>query len=267
MRNLFLMLVSSFCLLGCLEFDLLVKVNRDGSGTIEQTVLMNKALINQMQDFSDSFGDKNKKKFSLIDKKTLIKDATKMGEGVYFQYVKSISEKEREGYKAHYSFKDINTLKLNQNPSDKIPLPSDGESKSPNESFTFSFQRADQPTLTIRQPDITFSPDSTSDNLEEPPAAADDTSGIDMMMEMFKGLRVSIAVEVKGTILKTNAAYADANRVTLMEMDFERIIHDREKFAVISKQKPKTMEEAKQLLKDIPGIKFEMAKETMIQFR
>jgi hypothetical protein len=265
MRNLFLLLVSSLCLLGCLEFDLLVKVNRDGSGTIEQTVLMNKELIKQMQDLTQSFGDK--KGFSLIDKKTLIKDAAKMGNGVYFQYVKSISEKEREGYRAYYSFKDINALKLNQNPSDKIPLSNDGESKSPNEPFTFTFQSGNRPTLTIRQPDISFSPDSTSDNFKEPPAAADDTSGLDMMMEMFKGLRVSIALEVKGTILKTNAAYADANRVTLIEMDFEQLIRDRDKFTLISKQKPKTLEEAKQLLKDIPGVKFEMAKETTIQFQ
>jgi hypothetical protein len=267
MRNLFLLLVSSFCLLGCFEFDILVKVNRDGSGTVEQTVLMNKALIQQMRELTQSFGGANKKGFNLIDKKKLIKDATAMGKGVYFQYVKPVSEKDREGYIAYYLFKDINELKINQNPSDKAPLPGEGESKSPNEPFTFSFQSGKQPTLTIRQPDMTFTPDSTSNKPEESPAAANDTSGLEMMIEMMKGLRVSIALEVKGTILKTDGMYVDGNRVTLMEMDFEQLIRDREKFCAISKHKPQTMEEAKQLLKDIPGIKFEMAKETTIQFQ
>jgi len=267
MRNLFLLLVSSLCLIGCFEFDILVKVNRDGSGTVEQTVLMNKATVRQMQEFAENFDSKNKKGFSLIDKRKLIKDAASMGKGVYFMYAKPISEEDREGYIAYYSFKDINALKINQNPSEKAPLPSNGESKSPDELFTFSFHRGNQPVLTIRQPEVTFSPDSTPDDLEELPSADDDSSGMEMMMEMMKGLRVSIAAEVKGTILKTNATYVDANRVTLMEMDFEQLIRNRDKLYAISKQKPKTMEEAKQIFKDIPGIKFETAKEITIQFK
>ncbi len=264
MKNMFLLLVSSLCLIGCFEFDILVKVNRDGSGTVEQTVLMSKAAFQQMKEFTQSFEGKNKKGFSLIDKKKLIKDAAAMGKGVYFMYAKPVSEMDREGYIAYYSFKDINALKINQNPSEKAPLPSDVES---NEPFTFSFQRGNQPTLTIRQPEVTFTPDSTPDDSEESPAADDDSSHMEMMMEMMKGLRVSIAAEVKGTILKTNATHVNANRVTLMEMDFEQLFHNREKFTAISKLKPQTMEEIKQVLKDIPGIKFEMARETTIQFQ
>ncbi len=267
MKHVFIAAVLSLCLLGCFEIDILVKVNRDGSGTVEQTVLMSKATVQQMREFTQSFGEKNKKEFSLIDKKTLIKDAAAMGKGVHFMYVKPVTEKEREGYIAFYSFKDINELKINQNPSDKAPMPGEEVSKPPSEPLSFSFQNGKQPTLTIRQPEKTFTPDSISDNAEMSQPAADDSSGMEMMTEMMKGLRVSIALEVKGTILKTNATYVDANRVTLMEMDFEQLIRDREKFKAISLHKPQTMEEAKRLLKDIPGIKLETAAETTIQFQ
>ncbi|MBN1397716.1 MAG: hypothetical protein JXA06_06775 [Bacteroidetes bacterium] len=267
MKNIFILLLTSLFLAGCFEVGVLVKVNRDGSGTVEQTILMNKALVQQMEELSESFGENNNKKFSLIDKKKLIKDAAEMGEGVYFMYTKPVSDKDREGYIAYYSFKDINKLKINQNPSDKAPLPSDGESKAPKEPVTFSFKTGKEPVLIIRQPDASFTPDSEFVDADEPQEAADDTSGMEMMMEMMKGLRVSIAAEVNGKILKTNAAFVDNNRITLMEMDFEKLIRDREKFKEISKQKPKSMEEAKKLFKDIPGIKFETEKEISIQFR
>jgi hypothetical protein len=266
MRYLCIAIVLSLSFWGCFEFDILIKVNRDGSGTIEQTVLMNKAAVQQMQELAQSFGETKKNKFSLIDKKKLIKDAAKMGAGVYFLSVKPISEKEREGYIAYYSFNDINTLKINQNPSEKVPLPGDGESKAPEEPFTFSFQKGKLSTLSLRQPEKTFTPDSTSDTPQESSAAAEDTSGFEMMAEMMKGFRMSLALQINGTILKTNATYVDANRITLMEMDFEQLIRDRNKFYAISKQKPKTIEEAKQALKDIPGIKFDMADEITIQF-
>jgi hypothetical protein len=253
--------------LGCFEFDILVKVNRDGSGTIEQTVLMNKVVSQQMQELTQSFGGTKTKGFNLIDKKILIKNATTMGKGVYYRYVEPISEKDREGYIAYYSFNDINLLKINQNPSDEVPLPGDGGPKPPQEPFTFSFQSGEPSTLTIRLPYMDLKPDSTSDNSQESSAAADDSSGLEMIMEMMKGFRMSLALQVNGTILKTNGSYVDDNRVTLIEIDFEQLIRDREKFCAISKHKPQTMEEAKQALKDIPGIKFEMAKETTIQFQ
>lgn len=267
MKKIFITIVLSLSFWGCFEFGILVKVNSDGSGTVEQTVIMNKEIVQQMQEFTQSFDETNKKKFSLIDKKKLIKDAATMGEGVYYLYVKQISEKEREGYIAYYSFQDINKLKINQNPSEKVSLPGEGESKAPDEPFTFSFQRGKLKTLIVKQPEITFTPDSASDTSQESPAAADDTSGLEMMMEMMKGFRVSIEVQVNGSIQKTNATYVNNNRVTLMEMDFEQLVRDREKFNTFSKQKPQTMEEAKQVLKDIPGIKLEMAKETTIQFQ
>ena len=45
-----------------------------------------------------------------------------------------------------------------------------------------------------------------------------------MMQQMFKDMKISLAVEVAGRIVETNAEYRDGSRVTLMEMDFNKVL-------------------------------------------
>jgi hypothetical protein len=270
MRNLVFIAAASLCLAGCLEFDILVKVNRDGSGTVEQTVLMSKAIINEMEEMAKSFGsdeEKGKNSFNLIDKKKLVEEAKTMGKGVRFIQAKPITTKEQKGYVAYFSFKDINTLLIDQDPSGKTPILQESDAQSVKQPTKFLFTKGDPSTLIIHTSEKTFEPDTSSKDSTGSETAADDTSGIEMMMEMMKGFRISLAVQVNGTITETNATHVDGSKVTLMDVNFEKIMRDREKFKEISLRKPKTAEEVKHLLKDVPWMKLEIENEISIQFK
>jgi len=270
MKNAFIAMFLSLSFLGCLEFDILVKVNPDGSGTVEQTVLMNKTLIHEMKEMTQSFGGQDGTKgngFNLIDKKKLSEEAQAMGKGVRFSHVSEISNADQEGYTAYYTFDDIAALSINQSPTGKTPISQKSDESTQKEPLIFTFTKGIPATLIIHQTEHAIKPDINKEETEESQPEMNDTSDIEMLMSMIKGFRLSMVLQVNGTILKTNATNVDANRVTLMEIDFQQLIRDRHKFLAISKHKPQTIEEAKQVLKDIPGIKFEMAKETTIQFQ
>lgn len=270
MRNLILMIIISLCLAGCLEFDILVKVNPDGSGTIEQTVLMNKEIMDQMQLLAKTFdanGKEIKKDFNIIDKKELIKDAKSMGEGVSFIKAKSLSTKDQVGYIAYYSFKDINKVKINETPSGKTPLDSKEEQQPPDEPMKFSFERGTPAKLVIHQPEKSFAPDSTSGESKDSASAGSDAPSFETMAEMMKGFRISIVIECNGDITETNATYVSGSKVTLMEVDFEQLMRNKDKFEEISKHNPASVLEMKKILEKISGVKMELSNEITVQFK
>lgn len=52
-----------------------------------------------------------------------------------------------------------------------------------------------------------------------------------------------------------------------MEMDFNKVLANPEKFKALAKANPQTMQEAKTLLKEIDGVKVETAPEVKIKFQ
>jgi len=76
-----------------------------------------------------------------------------------------------------------------------------------------------------------------------------------------------MAVEVAGAIKETNAEYQSGSRVTLMEMDFNKLLANPEKFKQLAKENPKTIQEGKALMKGIDGVKIETAPEVKIKFQ
>ena len=90
---------------------------------------------------------------------------------------------------------------------------------------------------------------------------------MDMMRQLYQDMHLRIAVEVDGRITETNASYVDGSTVTLMDVDFGKILQDEEKFKELLQANPRTIEEMKELVKDNPGIKVEIEDSIRIDFR
>ncbi len=45
-----------------------------------------------------------------------------------------------------------------------------------------------------------------------------------MMKMMMRGLYVDVALNVDGRVIKTNAPYVEGSRVTLMQIDFDKLL-------------------------------------------
>lgn len=282
-----LFIVIMLSLAGCLQVDTLVKVKPDGSGTIEETFLMSKEIVDLMEGMAEqmmgSFEKENgpskqtpntpkEGRFDIFDEAKLKKEATKRGEGVTYVKGQKITTDKFEGYKTIYAFTDINKLKLNQNPSESVPsAPSaqNGGSEKKKELVTFHLSKGQPSTLTVRLP--------ADDGIGEPkkaekttPAKMDNQqseAAMEQMKKMFEGMKISMAIEIQGSIVHTNATHKEGSKITMMELDFDKLLQMPEKMNIFSQSQPQSLEAAKKLMKDLPGIKVELSKEVTITFK
>ncbi len=87
------------------------------------------------------------------------------------------------------------------------------------------------------------------------------------MKELFKDMGVKVSLEIEGTIIKTNATYRDKTELTLVELHFGKILENKEVFDKVSAAEPKTIEEMKELVKDLQGLKIEMNNPVVVEFK
>jgi hypothetical protein len=284
MRNIAktpLILLTLAGLMGCFQVDMLIKVNPDGSGTIEETILMRKDVIEQMKSMAQSFAPEGEappeEEFSLLDEDELRAEAANFGKDVSFVRAEPLVTADYEGYKAVFAFKNINDLKVDQNPGGNLPggEEEEGEKQKP-ELITFKLkEKGKTSVLTITMPEekdkdkgkVEDSGDKPSDK-EAPPSAGEDELAMTMMKEMMRGMRMSISVQVNGKIKKTNATFREGkNRITLMDMDFDKLLASEEKFREFAMADPDQVSGAKEVMKDIPGIKVETEKVVTVKFK
>lgn len=268
-RLIFAALVAMFGLTGCLQMEQVVKLKPDGSGTVEETVVLSKAALATMEQMISGIGagtaDKKKDGATtvpdLYDEAKLKAAAAKMGEGVTFVSAKRIDNEQGKGFTAIYAFSDINKLRLDQNPGEALPDTGSPKPAAKKEPVTFHFEKGSPSQLTLKMPAPEFKPQpkNQAEGMEE--------MAMQMMKQMFKDMHIALAVEVDGTISETNAAYRDGSRVTLMDMDFNKVIADPEKFKALAKANPQSLQEAKTLIKGLDGVKIETAPEVTIKFQ
>ena len=273
-RPLLLALCASLSFSGCFQIDKNVQVKPDGSGTIVETVTMGTAMIAQMKAMAGGFGEPpaagaKAKGFELLDEAKLKEEAAKMGEGVTFVSAKKITAPDREGYTATYAFKDIAKVKLSTNPPDiggsgNLKMTGKGDT----EPVTFAFTKGKTAELTVTTPAMKpAAPKSKEETAADAQQEAMSEAMLPMMQQMFKDMRMSMSVEVAGKITATNAAHKEGARVTMLEVDFNKILADPAKMKAMAKIKDPNSAEAKAFLKTIPGMKVETANPVKISFQ
>ena len=221
-----LVLFSAIVFSGCLQVETTVNLNKDGSGTIEEIFLMKNEVINMMKDFAMAFDSTQTEEFNIFNETELKEKAANYGEGVKYLSGEKIQMDNYEGFKAVYSFADINKLKINPSPEDKM----EHEDTAEFEDTTFT-EEAEQ-----------------------------------KMIEMFDGMKMSLNLNFMDDIDETDASFVDGSKVTLMEIDFSEIIKNKEVFKKFQGAKPETMEEFKEVVGDIEGIKIEFKEQVTIKF-
>lgn len=261
LKSTLLFLFTAIFITGCIEYNVKVKVNPDGSGSVRETVIMGKGLIDMLNAFAE--WDEDSEKFELYDEEELREQAFQFGEGVEFVEGKEIKDKGREGYTAIYRFADITKLRIEDNPDKKMSsdlLMEDTEEEQP---ITFNFKKGDYSTLTINLADE-FEPEDFNFDLDDEDAEIEDEEAF---KNMLKDLRISIRIDINGDIIQTNASYVDDTEITLMEFDMGEILDDPKQFEYLKNKKPQTKEEAKELLEEIPGLKVEFETKVNIKFK
>jgi hypothetical protein len=283
MKKFLLILIAvtvSGLFMGCLQSEVEVTINKDGSGTIEQTFLLNGELTALMnfsamapEEESDKVESDSNKGVSLYDEDELKAMAAALGRGVRYVSSEPVTTDWGEGFKVKFSFSDIEDVRINQNPGELVPSDmmnmgmqdGPGEEGEVTEYITFDFKKGAASELTIHLPDA-YEEDGTA-GTETGGQEGVDPSEAMMMKEFFRGMRIAMVMHFNGTITKTNAAYRKGSTITLLNLDFSSIIEDDQAFMKLMSSNPETVEEMKQLFEDTPGIEGEYQDTITVSFR
>ena len=266
-------LVATIGLTACLNSTTLVKVKPDGSGTVEQTTLVNMAAVKGMM--GGASGDKNAPQGPMMNRADLERMAESMGKGVRLVSAEPAKgEMGFEGTKAIFAFDDINELQVSQGPPNMSGSTSGrARSSQPTQDDPVRFKltrSGGTSTLTINYIDKPGGDQAPAPN----PAGGGDMPDLtnpmimNMMKTMLAGMRINIGLEVLGSIVKTNAEYVSGSQVTLLDLDVAALLADEAKLkALQSKLGPgASISQVKPYLKDIKGIKVD-GPSINVQFR
>jgi hypothetical protein len=174
------------------------------------------------------------------------------------------------GYKAVYAFKDINKLKINQNPGKKTDIPGSKDSlPTKEENILFHLTKGPVSSLTVTMPRGKDKEDkeATASKKDKTDQEQPDPKALEQMRRVLEDMGIRIAIEIEGTILKTNATYRKKSTLTLVEMHFGKLLENKDLFEKVVASQPKTVEEAKELVKGIEGLKIEMANPVVVEFK
>ena len=288
------MCIALFTLTSCIQVDTAVRVKQDGSGIIEETFLMKKDFLQQMKKMVEGMaqsmnetpyekdggaktqkgaGSENKAQgFDLFDEAKLRSRAKDMGEGVTYLKGSRVVTDDYEGYRAIYAFTDIHTVRINQNAGEQIPsaLPQSGPAAvKAKEYITFIFTKGKPSELLIKMPEqkINKTPENTSGTVKSSPKNAKEQEAMtEQIKKIFGGMKIALSVAVDGKILETNAAYREGSKITLMEVDFGKLMESPEQLNKFSQSNPETLEGFKALIQNMPGMKVDLNREIRVKF-
>jgi hypothetical protein len=248
------MSAAAATLSGCINSATLVKVKPDGSGTVEQTTMVNMQALKAMMP-----GMPQGQQGNPVNQDNLKRQAERLGKGVKLVSAEPAKSGGFEGVKAVFAFDDINAVSVSQDPDMAggtggiAPPPSQNDNPV---RFKLTRQGGTS-ALTVQFQDKP----STSGGDAGPAGGPDmsDPTVMNMVKAMFQGFKIGIDLEVVGSIVKTNAEYVSGSRITLLEMDMAALFADEAKLkALQSKVKPgASLSEVKPYLKDIKGIKID----------
>lgn len=245
---------------GCIDSTLSVNVNKDGSGTITQEMVISTAafaMMNNAGGGADAALD--------IGEASARAAAPNLGEGVTYVSRKDITRPDgAKGSLVTYAFEDINKVRVGgviEGASGPVKATADDEEK-----IHFSFKGGNNPSLTVHIPQQDKDEGAPEAAAKAPQNPNDPMMA--MMMQMMKDLRMRMLLTVEGGPKKTNASFqGEDGTITLMDMGLGKIMADPAKMSKLQAlgQGQDPMAAAK-ALNEFEEVKFETKKEVNVSF-
>jgi hypothetical protein len=255
LKHALLVILTGALASGCLKSTTTIELKPDGSGTIVQENAVTAEALAMIKGFAASQNTKEVPQ-DLFSQEQALKTAEQMG--VTFVSGEPTKTATHEGYRALYKFDDITRIKFNMQQGPESVAGAASGSQPP---FGFTFSRgASSSLLTIQMPEqapgaFPGMPKGTSDADKAQAAQA-----MAMMKMMLKGMFVDVSLALDGRIIKSNATHVDGSKITLLQMDFDKMIADD---AAMQKLEAATDLKA---LANVPGLKIATDPKLVIEF-
>ena len=241
--RLALIIAAAVSSAACFTSETVIKVKADGSGTIEQTHLMNEQMIAMAGAMAGAAakeagaqGDVPKLE-ELFSEDQLRRQATQWGQGVRFVSHTPLAQGPMKGASAVFAFDDVNKLSMGGTGSTAA-----GTAAPSGPAMRFGLTNvAGRSVISVTFPE-SVGPAAPSESAgspaspQAPPQIPPEALG--MVKTMFAGARVGIDVEVDGRIVATNAPATTGARATLFAVDFGELLSDPSKLAALQTLRP-----------------------------
>jgi hypothetical protein len=244
------LLVCLAPLAGCLQHETVVRLNHDGSGTIEETLTLGSMLAGMI-----GMAGEQAARPGMFDERQLSRRAKSLGPGVRFVEARELGNGTAIGYRAVFAFDDINTVRLSQDISPALPEALQTASRpggTGDGDVTFSYELG---RLTVNVP---------QGNLSE--GGPDDPEEIRMVAGFLSDLRFNLTLQLPAPILQTTARHHADDAVTLAFLDFGRLMHDDRALVALMSAEGHSSPDEIAAMEATGGYRMEPPGQVMIEF-
>jgi hypothetical protein len=308
-----LLICSVLLLSGCIKNKILIKVKSDGSGNIVITRIFSKEVVAMFQAQMSEMKEEYQSEEMGIDipenpfynEKMLKREALMFGPGVTFVEAREYTKAGARGSIAVYSFTDINDIFVNlesMGPENQMSMAygemedDDEVAEKEDDAFEFSLVKGQVNKLRILCPDYPeIEPEEEAEEDTEFDESVDESmpsSEVEMLMaggnpfgftgnetqaeavqRMFKGTLVSLAVEVDGTLVKSDASYQHGSkkeRCILAEIDMDELMSSPAGRKVLNPMEMAQYSSPVDFfasVRNLPGLKIETKKAVNVEFK
>jgi hypothetical protein len=248
---------------GCFQSTTLIHVNADGSGTIEQTTIVTSAALRQLRQFANA-NDEKARSLDFFSETHAQRIAESLGPDVTVASSARIKTAEGEGSKTVFAFPDINELQLKREGTDTGAL---GMAEAPQVHFALSHEANGQSLLRITIPPASMPPARAATapaGSGGRPQSRIPPEQLAMVRQIFAGMRVAIAIEPAGHLVKTSSPFVDGNQVTLVDVAFDQLLANDAAFSRL--QTARSIEDVRAAMSEVPGLKVNLDPEITIAF-
>lgn len=238
-----------------------LRVNGDGSGTIQHRMMYTKAALAQLKSFAALGGGRGGGADPLSEQQARDMTAS-IGPGVSYASSELIVTPLGQGRDTIYAFTDVSTLRISTQPATPggitIKTPGFSTQPAPSESITFTMthEANGNAVLHIHVPEPNY-----LDFFGSPQAAGQ----IGMVKTMLAGARVLLAAEPAGALVRTSSPFIEGQRVTLLDIDLDAVLADETLLPRIQAVAA-TPAEARAVLMSARGLKINLDPEIIIEF-
>lgn len=267
-------LMAAVVTTGCLSIDSNIKVKPDGTGTIEQTMLVNSSAMGMMSMMSES-GDKPKGPVAeeMFSAEKMKAEAAKLGEGVTYVSSTPVTQGEMKGVTAIFAFTDFNKLKLTTAPPD-MGGSEDSGMKTTSSGSTLDMVMSRKGGSSLITLDMfgdkakAAAAEAKKDGPAENPFGEMPKEMMGMLAPMFKDMRVAVSVEPVGQLVRTNATHVTGQKITVLDIAFGELFADPAGFEKMEKlgNNP-SLDQIRTALAGVKGIKLNEVEKLEIEFR
>jgi hypothetical protein len=239
-----------------------LKVNGDGSGTIDHELILTKAAVAQLRQFSALAGARGQR-LDLVSEDQARGMAANLGPGVTYLSSTAIDDAGGEGRRTTYAFTDVSQIRISQQPSPPAGLTISAQGL-PSDSGTITcaltHESNGNAVLHIHLPELKLPGGIASTSPGGTPLAQQ----MAMIRSLLADARVLIAVEPAGRLVQSSSPYVDGQRVTLVDVNLDQLLGNDALLARL--QDAKGADEIKAALQAVPNLKLTLDREVTIEF-